>query len=48
MIDRIRLGCVVDYIDLKFWPVFNLADMYITVGAVLIILNMARNKNTKY
>ena len=48
MIDRIRLGCVVDYIDLKFWPVFNLADVYITVGAVLIILNMARNKNTKY
>ncbi|MCX6766702.1 MAG: signal peptidase II [Candidatus Moranbacteria bacterium] len=46
MIDRIRLGCVVDYIDLKFWPVFNLADVYITLGIILIVLNIIRNKNT--
>ena len=38
IIDRVRLGCVVDYIDLKFWPVFNLADVYITVGIILLLI----------
>lgn len=40
-IDRVRLGVVVDFIDLDFWPlkawpVFNLADMAITVGVVIL------------
>jgi len=48
IIDRIRFGCVVDYIDLKIFPVFNLADVCITIGAVLILINMVRNKNTRY
>jgi signal peptidase II len=42
IIDRIRLGCVIDYVDLKFWPVFNLADVYITVGVIFIIFNFSR------
>lgn len=39
-IDRIRLGYVVDYINLKFmnFPVFNIADIAITVGAALLVL----------
>ena len=37
IIDRLRFGCVIDYIDLKFWPVFNLADVYITIGAILLL-----------
>lgn len=49
LIDRIRIGCVVDYIDLKFFPAFNFADTYITIGAVLIAINFFQNqKNTKY
>ena len=44
MIDRIRLGCVVDYIDLKFWPVFNLADAYITIGVILLIISNLKFK----
>ena len=44
ILDRIRLGCVVDYIDLKFWPVFNLADVYIVIGAILILLNFSNKK----
>lgn len=39
MLDRIHYGCVMDFIDLKFFPVFNLADIYITMGAILLILN---------
>jgi signal peptidase II len=32
LIDRIRDGHVVDFIDLTFWPVFNVADSAICVG----------------
>jgi len=35
--DRIMSGCVIDFIDLKFWPVFNLADIYITIGGIIIL-----------
>jgi signal peptidase II len=38
IVDRIRLGCVVDFIDLKFWPVFNLADIFIVLGAVFLLV----------
>ena len=30
--DRVRLGHVTDFLDLGFWPAFNLADMFIVVG----------------
>ena len=36
LIDRLCLGYVVDFLDLRIWPVFNLADSAITVGAVLL------------
>ncbi|MFT7636781.1 MAG: signal peptidase II [Candidatus Omnitrophota bacterium] len=35
--DRIRYGHVVDFIDLGFWPVFNIADSAITSGAIFLI-----------
>lgn len=38
IIDRFYFGCVIDFIDLKFWPVFNLADVYITMGGIMIII----------
>ena len=37
LIDRIRLGYVIDFIDLGFWPAFNLADSAITIGVVGLI-----------
>jgi signal peptidase II len=36
--DRIMLGHVIDFIDLRIWPVFNVADSAITVGACIILL----------
>jgi signal peptidase II len=39
MIDRTVQGCVIDFIDLKFWPVFNLADTYITIGIVIFLIS---------
>jgi signal peptidase II len=35
-------GAVVDFVDLQFWPVFNVADMGITVGCVMLLLWAAR------
>lgn len=32
LVDRIRVGYVVDFIDLTYWPVFNVADSAICVG----------------
>lgn len=40
--DRVFLGYVVDYIDIKVWPVFNLSDSAISVGAFLLLLNEFR------
>jgi signal peptidase II len=35
-------GPVVDFIDLQWWPVFNVADMAITIGAVVLALTAGR------
>jgi len=42
LIDRLRLGYVVDFLELPRWPVFNVADSAITVGAVLLVLHFMR------
>lgn len=43
-IDRIFYGYVIDFIDVYYnnihWPTFNFADIYITLGAGLIILSV--------
>ena len=39
LIDRVRLGYVVDFIDLRVWPVFNIGDSAITIGVGLLILH---------
>jgi len=36
LIDRLRLGYVVDFIDFRVWPVFNLADSSITIGIIML------------
>ena len=43
IIDRIRLGYVVDMIEVDFmnFPVFNVADCFITCGCILLIVHLA-------
>jgi signal peptidase II len=38
LIDRVRLGHVTDFIDLRWWPAFNLADTFIVVGVGILLL----------
>jgi len=38
LIDRLARGSVVDFVDLHWWPAFNVADSAITIGAIVIIL----------
>ena len=42
--DRIMLGHVVDFIDFHFWPVFNIADSAICVGAAMIAISILKEK----
>nr|MBI4156543.1 signal peptidase II [Candidatus Woesearchaeota archaeon] len=37
LIDRIFRGYVIDFIDFKFWPAFNIADMANVIGVLLLI-----------
>ena len=46
--DRIRLGEVIDFLDFYIgkyhWPAFNVADMAISVGSVLLLVSVYRNR----
>jgi signal peptidase II len=37
--DRIYFGYVIDFLDLRIWPVFNIADTSISFGIILILYN---------
>jgi signal peptidase II len=39
LVDRLRLGHVTDFLDLDYWPAFNLADTFIVVGVGLLFLS---------
>ena len=51
MIDRARLGEVIDFIDVHWydhhWPAFNVADSAITIGVGLLILDMVLKEKKK-
>jgi len=47
LLDRARLGYVIDYVDMYWgphhWPAFNVADSAITVGVALLVIDILRN-----
>ena len=51
VVDRIRLGFVIDFIDVQFgtwhYPTFNVADIAICIGAGLMIIDTFRTKKSK-
>ncbi|MBU0478969.1 signal peptidase II [bacterium] len=44
MLDRIRIGEVIDFLDFHIWPVFNIGDSAICVGAGIFVLNILKHK----
>ena len=42
--DRVQTGLVVDFFDFRVWPVFNVADIAICVGAALVVLGIFRKE----
>jgi signal peptidase II len=37
LLDRLRLGHVTDFLDVRYWPAFNLADTFIVVGVLILL-----------
>jgi signal peptidase II len=37
LVDRVRLGYVTDFLDLRYWPAFNLADSFIVIGVAILL-----------
>ncbi|MFW5731137.1 MAG: signal peptidase II [Desulfonatronovibrionaceae bacterium] len=48
LVDRIRLGMVIDFLDFyvgsHHWPAFNVADMAISTGAILLLISFYKKK----
>jgi signal peptidase II len=42
LVDRVRADAVTDYVDFLSWPPFNLADVAVTLGVVILALSYLR------
>jgi signal peptidase II len=45
--DRVRDGAVTDFIDLPLWPTFNLADVAIVAGVILLLFDVERSEGER-
>ncbi len=52
IIDRVNQGYVVDFLDVfiknSHWPTFNVADSFISIGVVVLIISIWRGKCTQF
>ena len=44
LLDRLRMGYVTDFMDIRVWPVFNVADSAVVVGSVIVLYLVLRGK----
>jgi signal peptidase II len=48
LLDRVRLGYVTDFLDLRYWPAFNLADSFIVIGVgILLVALLAADREPR-
>ena len=48
LIDRVRLGFVVDFFDFRIWPVFNIADSAVVIGMIVIAYYLITDPELKF
>ncbi|MFB3919054.1 MAG: signal peptidase II [Candidatus Velamenicoccus archaeovorus] len=48
LIDRLRYSYVIDFLDFRIWPVFNVADSAITVGGAVLFLKIFLHEKGKW
>ncbi|NIM15385.1 MAG: signal peptidase II [Candidatus Aminicenantes bacterium] len=52
LIDRLKQGYVVDFLEVYVknfrWPTFNVADSFISIGVILLIISIWRGKCTQF
>ncbi len=46
LVDRLRFGAVIDFIDVPWWPTFNIADAAIVAGVALVMWAVLRDELT--
>jgi signal peptidase II len=44
VMDRIHFGLVIDFLDFRVWPIFNVADSAISVGTLFILVGLLRQE----
>ena len=44
LIDRVRFGYVIDFFDFRIWPVFNVADIAISIGVGMLFWELIRSE----
>jgi len=45
-LDRLRYGAVIDFLDFRVWPVFNVADTAISIGVGLYLIHFFKQPST--
>jgi signal peptidase II len=38
LIDRLAFGYVIDFLDFRIWPIFNIADSFITLSVIFLVV----------
>jgi len=46
LVYRLRYGYVVDFVDVKFWPIFNVADSAISVGTAILAVYLLAHSSS--
>lgn len=47
LVDRLRDGGVTDFLHIHHWPIFNLADAFIVIGVVLLLLGLMQHEHQR-
>lgn len=47
ILDRLQHGFVVDFIDFRYWPTFNVADSAITIGVIILAVSLFKREQRR-